>query len=210
VLPCRTIALRRVELIRTGAERPVDAGLLPGDITNHHRLDRRDGELEAARRESVSGSSFLASAAAQSSRDATELELTRTRSFFQSLVRVTPPRRDQQTAWRPGYSLMCWLTAQCVLGYALAPILLASIVSTLVHNLFVRIPVSLACWAWSVWGECDGTRPTSTTVRRSASVWVFHTPLPGSNHCLRSGRWLSIFCCRRAPSCGPDFTPQRP
>ena len=42
---------------------------------------------------------------------------------------------------------------QCVLGYALAPILLASIVSMLVHNLFVRIPVSLACWAWSVWGE---------------------------------------------------------
>lgn len=42
---------------------------------------------------------------------------------------------------------------QCVLGYALAPILLASIVSLLVHNLFVRIPVSLACWAWSVWGE---------------------------------------------------------
>jgi hypothetical protein len=39
------------------------------------------------------------------------------------------------------------------LGYALAPILLASIISTLVHNLFVRIPVSLACWAWSVWGE---------------------------------------------------------
>lgn len=41
----------------------------------------------------------------------------------------------------------------CVLGYALAPILLASIISLVVHNLFVRIPVSLACWAWSVWGE---------------------------------------------------------
>jgi hypothetical protein len=57
---------------------------------------------------------------------------------------------------------MCSLTPQCVLGYALAPILLASIVSTLVHNLFVRIPVSLACWAWSVWGECDVNRPLST------------------------------------------------
>lgn len=44
------------------------------------------------------------------------------------------------------------LTWQCVLGYALAPILLASVISFLVHNLFVRIPVSLACWAWSVWG----------------------------------------------------------
>jgi hypothetical protein len=27
------------------------------------------------------------------------------------------------------------------------------VVSLLVHNLFVRIPVSLACWAWSVWGK---------------------------------------------------------
>jgi len=49
----------------------------------------------------------------------------------------------------------------CVLGYALAPILLASIISLLVHNLFVRIPVSLACWAWSVWASMNffnGTR----------------------------------------------------
>ncbi|KAK6910498.1 hypothetical protein I203_104530 [Kwoniella mangroviensis CBS 8507] len=49
----------------------------------------------------------------------------------------------------------------CVLGYALAPILLASIVSLLVHTLFVRIPVSLACWAWSVWASMNfftGTR----------------------------------------------------
>lgn len=41
----------------------------------------------------------------------------------------------------------------CVLGYALAPLLLASIVALLLHNLFVRVPVSLACWAWSVWGK---------------------------------------------------------
>lgn len=40
-----------------------------------------------------------------------------------------------------------------MLGYSLAPILLASIISLLVHNLFVRIPVSLLCWGWSVWGE---------------------------------------------------------
>ncbi|EIW67265.1 hypothetical protein TREMEDRAFT_33675, partial [Tremella mesenterica DSM 1558] len=49
----------------------------------------------------------------------------------------------------------------CVLGYALAPVLLASVVSFLVHNLFVRIPVSLACWGWSVWASMNffnGTR----------------------------------------------------
>jgi hypothetical protein len=62
-------------------------------------------------------------------------------SFFQSMVSY----------------LLCWYVeetnSQCVLGYALAPILLASIICMLVHNLFVRIPVSLAGWAWSVWGE---------------------------------------------------------
>lgn len=63
------------------------------------------------------------------------------RSFFQSLVCDVISLR-----WVPAH-------VQCVLGYALAPILLASIVSMLVHNLFVRIPISLACWAWSVWGE---------------------------------------------------------
>ncbi|KAK8854797.1 hypothetical protein IAR55_003536 [Kwoniella newhampshirensis] len=53
----------------------------------------------------------------------------------------------------------------CVLGYALAPILLASIISFLVHNIFVRIPVSLACWAWSVWASMNffnGTRLPET------------------------------------------------
>ena len=41
----------------------------------------------------------------------------------------------------------------CVLGYALAPLLLASIVALLLHNLFVRVPVSLVCFGWSVWGQ---------------------------------------------------------
>lgn len=48
---------------------------------------------------------------------------------------------------------MCVDQSQCVLGYSLAPILLASVISLLVHNLFVRIPVSLLCWGWSVWGK---------------------------------------------------------
>lgn len=43
----------------------------------------------------------------------------------------------------------------CVLGYALAPLLLASIVALLLHNLFVRVPVSLVCFGWSVWGKCS-------------------------------------------------------
>ncbi|ODN78730.1 hypothetical protein L202_04296 [Cryptococcus amylolentus CBS 6039] len=43
----------------------------------------------------------------------------------------------------------------CVLGYALAPILIASIVAFFVHNIFVRLPVTLACWAWSVWASMN-------------------------------------------------------
>lgn len=53
---------------------------------------------------------------------------------------------------------------QCVLGYAIAPILIASIVAFLVHNIIVRIPVTLACWGWSVWGEsCPKPRPQKHT-----------------------------------------------
>jgi hypothetical protein len=74
-------------------------------------------------------------------------------------------RRDGQlqAARGEGVSISCSLYVEadpssffqslCVLGYALAPLLLASIVALLLHNLFVRVPVSLACWAWSVWGE---------------------------------------------------------
>ncbi|WVQ74947.1 hypothetical protein IAR50_004555 [Cryptococcus sp. DSM 104548] len=43
----------------------------------------------------------------------------------------------------------------CVLGYALAPILIASVVAFFVHNIFVRLPVTLACWAWSVWASMN-------------------------------------------------------
>jgi hypothetical protein len=43
---------------------------------------------------------------------------------------------------------------QCVLGYCLFPLLLASVVALVLHNLFIRVPISLAAWAWCVWGEC--------------------------------------------------------
>lgn len=49
----------------------------------------------------------------------------------------------------------------CVLGYCLFPLLLASIVALVLHNLFIRVPVSLAAWAWCVWASMNflgGTR----------------------------------------------------
>lgn len=48
----------------------------------------------------------------------------------------------------------------CVLGYCLFPLLVASLVSFVLHNLFVRIPVSIAAWAWSVWGEFKKILPS--------------------------------------------------
>ncbi|ORX38497.1 Yip1 domain-domain-containing protein [Kockovaella imperatae] len=62
----------------------------------------------------------------------------------------------------------------CVLGYALAPILLASVISLLVHNLFVRIPISLACWAWSVWASMNFFNGTQLPETR---IWLAVYPL---------------------------------
>ena len=43
--------------------------------------------------------------------------------------------------------------SQCVLGYCVAPLLLASIVSFFLHSIYIRIPVSLASVGWAVWGQ---------------------------------------------------------
>ena len=40
----------------------------------------------------------------------------------------------------------------CVLGYCVAPLNIAALVSTFVHLIYVRAPVALAAWAWCVWG----------------------------------------------------------
>ncbi|KAI0649065.1 Yip1-domain-containing protein [Trametes meyenii] len=41
----------------------------------------------------------------------------------------------------------------CVLGYCVAPLNVAALVSTFVHLIYVRAPVALVAWAWCVWGE---------------------------------------------------------
>ncbi|KAG9001660.1 hypothetical protein FRB90_011572, partial [Tulasnella sp. 427] len=48
----------------------------------------------------------------------------------------------------------------CVLGYCIFPLVVAALVSTFFHKLFIRGPVTLAAWAWSVWAAMnffDGT-----------------------------------------------------
>jgi hypothetical protein len=55
----------------------------------------------------------------------------------------------------------------CVLGYCIFPLVVASVVSTFVHVLYVRAPVALAAWAWCVWASVnffDGTRIESQRV----------------------------------------------
>ncbi|TBU33345.1 Yip1-domain-containing protein [Dichomitus squalens] len=49
----------------------------------------------------------------------------------------------------------------CALGYCIAPLNIAALVSTFVHLIYVRVPVALASWAWCVWASVnflDGTK----------------------------------------------------
>ena len=39
-----------------------------------------------------------------------------------------------------------------MLGYCVAPLDIAALVSTFVRLIWVRIPVTIAAWAWCVWG----------------------------------------------------------
>ncbi|GLB40356.1 putative yip1-domain-containing protein [Lyophyllum shimeji] len=49
----------------------------------------------------------------------------------------------------------------CVLGYCIAPLNIAALVSCFVHVIYVRAPVALLCWAWCIWASVnflDGTK----------------------------------------------------
>ncbi|KAH7106374.1 hypothetical protein BKA62DRAFT_747567 [Auriculariales sp. MPI-PUGE-AT-0066] len=49
----------------------------------------------------------------------------------------------------------------CVLGYCVAPLDIAAIIGIFVRMMWVRLPVSLAAWAWCVWASVkflDGTK----------------------------------------------------
>ncbi|KAI0783658.1 Yip1-domain-containing protein [Abortiporus biennis] len=49
----------------------------------------------------------------------------------------------------------------CALGYCVAPLNIAALVSTFVHLIYVRAPVALAAWAWCIWASVnflDGTK----------------------------------------------------
>ncbi|KAL7417201.1 Yip1 domain-containing protein [Mrakia frigida] len=60
----------------------------------------------------------------------------------------------------------------CVLGYCVAPLLLASIISYFLHSIWIRLPVSLGSVAWAVWASVNfmsGTRLPSS--RQSLAVY---------------------------------------
>ncbi|KAI0317065.1 hypothetical protein OF83DRAFT_1244292 [Amylostereum chailletii] len=49
----------------------------------------------------------------------------------------------------------------CVLGYCVAPLTVAALVSCFVRRIYVRAPVALLAWAWSIWASVnflDGTK----------------------------------------------------
>lgn len=42
--------------------------------------------------------------------------------------------------------------ALCALGYCIAPLDVAALVSYFVHVIWVRIPLAIGAWAWCIWG----------------------------------------------------------
>jgi len=57
--------------------------------------------------------------------------------------------------------------ALCVLGYCVAPLDVAALVSTFVSVIWVRAPVTLLAWAWSIWASVnflDGTKIESQRI----------------------------------------------
>jgi hypothetical protein len=49
----------------------------------------------------------------------------------------------------------------CALGYCVAPLDIAALVSCFVRTIYVRAPVAILAWAWCIWGELR-TYPPST------------------------------------------------
>jgi len=51
--------------------------------------------------------------------------------------------------------------ALCVLGYCVAPLDVAALISCFVHTIWVRAPIALGAWAWCIWASVnflDGTK----------------------------------------------------
>lgn len=54
-----------------------------------------------------------------------------------------------------------FLQSLCVLGYCIFPLVGAAIISTFVRILWIRAPIAIGAWAWSVWAAMnffDGTK----------------------------------------------------
>lgn len=43
----------------------------------------------------------------------------------------------------------------CALGYCIAPLDIAALISCFVRVIWVRAPVAVAAWAWCIWGMLD-------------------------------------------------------
>lgn len=41
----------------------------------------------------------------------------------------------------------------CALGYCVAPLDIAALISCFVRTIYVRAPIAILAWAWCIWGE---------------------------------------------------------
>jgi len=51
----------------------------------------------------------------------------------------------------------------CVLGYCVAPLDIAALVACFIRIIWVRAPIAIAGWAWSVWGMCCALMQVQST-----------------------------------------------
>jgi hypothetical protein len=53
----------------------------------------------------------------------------------------------------PNYLYRSFFQGLCVLGYCIAPLDIAALISCFVRIIYVRAPIALLAWAWCVWGK---------------------------------------------------------
>jgi len=69
------------------------------------------------------------------------------------------------------YALMTrsFFQGLCALGYCIAPLDIAALISCFVRVIWVRAPVALAAWAWCIWGILGLLQPIQSLTLNSGS-----------------------------------------
>jgi hypothetical protein len=106
---------------------------------------------------------------------------------YVSVASLERPTSSELTSCLSSTTHSSFFQSLCVLGYCLAPLLLASILSFFFHAIYIRAPVSFLAVGWAVWGasyplldDKPGALPirqdTRSRIANSSSVWPLTRP----------------------------------